>query len=107
MSFTWSLTVLSLVNAAATFFSCSVSCNYLAAALACSTAFSDAERNAFRSASKPAGASSAFFIKSEFLALWIVAQLNNAVREALGHHRPFTRRLRRQLLELRNLLFLE
>ncbi len=35
------------------------------------------------------------------------ARLINAVREALSHHRPFTRRLRRQLLELRNLLFLE
>ncbi|WP_303473254.1 MULTISPECIES: hypothetical protein [unclassified Marinovum] len=27
--------------------------------------------------------------------------------DMLSHHRPFTRRLRRQLLELRNLLFLE
>lgn len=35
------------------------------------------------------------------------ARLINAVREALSQHRPFTRRLRRQLLELRNLLFLE
>ncbi|WP_281992751.1 hypothetical protein [Sulfitobacter geojensis] len=35
------------------------------------------------------------------------ARLINAVREALSDHRPFTRRLRRQLLELRNLLFLE
>ena len=35
------------------------------------------------------------------------ARLINVVREALSHHRPFTRRLRRQLLELRNLLFLE
>ena len=35
------------------------------------------------------------------------ARLINAVREALSHHRPFTRRLRRQLLELRNLLVLE
>lgn len=35
------------------------------------------------------------------------ARLINAVREALSHHRPFTRRLRHQLLELRNLLFLE
>jgi len=35
------------------------------------------------------------------------ARLINAVREALSHHRTFTRRLRRQLFELRNLLFLE
>lgn len=35
------------------------------------------------------------------------ARLINAVRGALSHHRPFTRRLRRQLFELRNLLFLE
>ena len=35
------------------------------------------------------------------------ARLINAVREALDHHRPLTRRLRLQLLELRNLLFLE
>ncbi len=35
------------------------------------------------------------------------ARLINAVREAMDCHGPFTRRLRRQLLELRNLLFLE
>tara|TARA_R100000935_G_C2833985_1_gene166907 strand:- start:1510 stop:1905 length:396 start_codon:yes stop_codon:yes gene_type:complete len=35
------------------------------------------------------------------------ARLINAVREALSHHRPFSLRLRLQLLELRNLLFLE
>ena len=35
------------------------------------------------------------------------ARLINGVREALSHHMPFTLRLRRQLLELRNLLFLE
>ncbi len=35
------------------------------------------------------------------------ARLINAVREALDRPGPFTRRLRRQLLELRNLLFLE
>jgi hypothetical protein len=35
------------------------------------------------------------------------ARLINSVREALDHHKPFTGRLRRQLLELRNLLFLE
>ena len=35
------------------------------------------------------------------------ARLINAVREELDHHKPFTGRLRRQLLELRNLLFLE
>jgi hypothetical protein len=35
------------------------------------------------------------------------ARLINAVREATDRQGPFTRRLRRQLLELRNLLFLE
>lgn len=35
------------------------------------------------------------------------ARLFNAVREALDRQGPFTRRLRCQLLELRNLLFLE
>ena len=35
------------------------------------------------------------------------ARLINAVREAMDCRGPFTRRLRRQLLELRNLLFLE
>lgn len=35
------------------------------------------------------------------------ARLINAVREALDRQGPFTRRLRCQLLELRNLLFLE
>jgi hypothetical protein len=35
------------------------------------------------------------------------ARLINAVREALDLQGPFSRRLRRQLLELRNLLFLE
>ncbi|OAN93423.1 hypothetical protein A8B74_16835 [Sulfitobacter geojensis] len=35
------------------------------------------------------------------------ARLINAVREALDHQGPLTGRLRRQLLELRNLLFLE
>lgn len=35
------------------------------------------------------------------------ARLINAVREAMDRQGPFTRRLRGQLLELRNLLFLE
>lgn len=35
------------------------------------------------------------------------ARLINAIREALGHHSQVTSRLRRQLLELRDLLFLE
>ena len=35
------------------------------------------------------------------------ARLINAVREAMDCRGPFSRRLRRQLLELRNLLFLE
>lgn len=35
------------------------------------------------------------------------ARLINAVRDAMDRQGPFTRRLRRQLLELRNLLFLE
>ncbi len=35
------------------------------------------------------------------------ARLVNAIREALGHQSPATRRLRRQLLELRDILFLE
>lgn len=35
------------------------------------------------------------------------ARLINAVREAMDCQGPFTRRLRRQLLELRDLLFLE
>lgn len=35
------------------------------------------------------------------------ARLINAVREAMDRQGPFTRRLRRQLLELRDLLFLE
>lgn len=39
-------------------------------------------------------------------AVLLGGRLVNAVREALGHHKPFTLRLRRQLLELRSPLFL-